>query len=122
MSSTGDVVRLVNQLRVEEGLPPLVGDKKLARVAVRRATHCARKGKISHSGWTRALRNAGLRAGVRAYGENLAQGQDRGADAVRDWLASPGHRENMFSREYRRIGIGVAEGYDDRFWCQLFSS
>lgn len=122
MSATGDVVELVNQLRAEEGLPPLVGEKKLAQVAVRRATHCARKNQISHSGWVEALRHGGLRIGARAYGENLAYGQDRAADVVRDWVESPGHRANILSRKFVRIGVGVAEGYGDRFWCQIFSS
>lgn len=122
MTATGDVVRLVNDIRAEEGLQPLQGDAKLAKAAVRRAAHCARQGRISHVGWLDALRKVGLRVGSRAFGENLAQGQDRADEVVRDWMASPGHKANILARDYRRIGVGVAEGYGDRFWAQVFSS
>lgn len=122
MSATGDVLRLVNEIRAEEGLQPLSGDAKLAKAALNRATACARKGRISHDGWTDALRKVGLRVGSRSFGENLAQGQDRPAEVVRAWMASPGHRANILAKDFRRIGVGVAEGYGDRFWAQVFSS
>lgn len=122
MSATGDVVRMVNEIRDQEGLPPLSGDKKLATAALRRASSCARKGRISHDGWLDALRKVGLRIGSRAFGENLAQGQERAAEAVRAWMDSPGHRANILAEDYRRIGVGVAEGHGDRFWAQIFSS
>lgn len=122
MTATGDVLHMVNEIRGQEGLRPLSGDGKLARVALRRASSCARKGRVSHAGWLEALRKGGLRVGSRAFGENLAQGQDRAAEAVRAWMDSPGHRANILHKDFRRIGVGVAEGYGDRFWVQIFSS
>jgi uncharacterized protein YkwD len=48
-----------------------------------------------------------------AAGENLAWAQGVLATPraiVKAWMESPGHRENILSREYAEIGIGVALG------------
>jgi uncharacterized protein YkwD len=50
-------------------------------------------------------------AGFRAWevGENLAYGSPdlSAAATVRMWMNSPGHRENLLSRRWREIGLGV---------------
>jgi uncharacterized protein YkwD len=122
VSATGDVLRLVNELRAEEGLRPLAGDAQLAKVGLRRATICARRDKLSHSGWLDALRAGGFRIGSRSFGEVLARGQDRPADVVRAWMASPPHRQNLLAKDFRRVGFGLAEGAGDRWWAGVFSS
>lgn len=122
MTATGDVVRLVNEVRAEEGLRPLVGDARLAKVALRRAGVCARRDRLSHAGWLDALRAGGFRVGSRAFGEVLARGQDRPVEAVRAWLASPPHRANLLGEDFRRVGFGVAEGHGDRWWAGVFSA
>jgi uncharacterized protein YkwD len=52
-------------------------------------------------------------AGFRSWsvGENIFWQSPRTLAAlavVRSWLASPGHRENVLSREWREVGAGVA--------------
>jgi uncharacterized protein YkwD len=32
------------------------------------------------------------------------------ASLVDEWLASPGHRDNMLQRSFRELGVGVAGG------------
>ena len=44
-----------------------------------------------------------------AAGEDLAVAA-RPGDAVAMWLQSPGHRENLLSPEFRKVGLGVARG------------
>lgn len=122
MSATGDVVRLVNEIRAAHGLHPLTGNVRLARAALRRATTCARKGRISHAGWVDAFKAVRWPWRRHEIGENLGQGQERAAEVVRDWMASPTHRDNILNPRFRRIGVGVAEGHGDRFWAQAFSS
>ena len=60
--------------------------------------------------WKRVERFYGS-AGFRAWevGENLAYGSPelRPAATVRMWMNSPGHRENVLSRKWREIGLGV---------------
>jgi uncharacterized protein YkwD len=45
-----------------------------------------------------------------AVGENTFWASPRtlaGISVVRSWLGSPGHRENMLSRAWRDVGVGV---------------
>lgn len=122
MSATGDVVRLVNEIRTSHGLKPLAGSERLARAALRRATICARKNELTHAGWVAAFKAVRWPWRTRELGENLARGQERAAEVVRDWMDSPPHKENLLNPRFRRIGVGVAEGHGDRFWAQAFSS
>ena len=123
MSATGDVLRLVNAARRDQGLHPLAGDEKLAKAALRRATKLARRGRLDeHTGWLAALTAVRYPWRRREVGENIAVGQPSPVEVVRDWMASPGHRENILRPAYRRLGVGVAEGFGSRFWVQEFSS
>jgi uncharacterized protein YkwD len=53
-----------------------------------------------------------FRVGGSYFGENLAWGTGllSAREAVQMWLASPGHRENLLSRRFRRIGIAAPVG------------
>ena len=66
-----------------------------------------------------ALSEAG--ASFRASGENIAYGQ-RSAEQVMDvWMNSAGHRANILSPGYSRIGIGhVKDSRGVDHWIQLF--
>lgn len=122
MSATGDVVRLVNEIRRADGLHPLKGHSKLARAALRRARRLAAAGRMdSHRGWLTALKAVRFPLSRHKVGENIAQGQDRAAEVMKDWMDSPGHKANILNPRYRYIGVAVAEGYGDRFWVQEFS-
>src|SRR6266545_5751519 len=62
-----------------------------------------------------ALPISGYMAGASAWGlgENLewASGKAASPRAVVDaWMGSPEHRDVMFSRRFRHIGVGVASG------------
>lgn len=123
MSATGHVLALVNGHRRDAGLPPLAGDPKLARAALRRANALARAGRLdAHRGWLAALGRVGFPWRTREVGENIANGQDTAAEVVAAWMASPGHRANILHSRYRRVGVGVAEGFGARFWVQEFAS
>jgi len=55
-------------------------------------------------------------------GENLAAGQRGPAEAVRDWMNSPGHRRNLLHLDFGHIGIGVAMDHNGRlYWVQMFT-
>ena len=66
--------------------------------------------------------------GYRRYhgiGENIAAGQPTPAEAMAEWMKSPGHRENILSRDWNEIGIGCSFSNDSKFqsyWVQDFGS
>jgi uncharacterized protein YkwD len=51
-----------------------------------------------------------------SVGENLAHGQQTVEKVMRDWMASPGHKENILQPLFREIGIGIS----GRYWVQHF--
>ncbi len=68
-------------------------------------------GYLGHGNFGRRLQSFGVRR--RAVAENLAWAAGARVDArmiVAQWLASEGHRANLLSAEFRRVGIGAAIG------------
>jgi uncharacterized protein YkwD len=54
-----------------------------------------------------------LSKGGRAWGENIAWGGGGLGSpraVVRSWMGSEGHRENILSRQYEHVGVGVVWG------------
>ena len=55
----------------------------------------------------------------RAAGENIARGYRTPEAVVEAWMNSEGHRANILSAKYTKIGIGyVADG---NYWTQMFT-
>lgn len=106
-SVENNLVARTNAERLRNGRAPLVLDGSLMRSARRHAAWMARNRRMQH---TRA-----------AVAENIAMGQSSSNEAVRDWMNSPGHRANILSGQYTRIGVAAYRGYDGQvYWCQQF--
>ena len=55
-------------------------------------------------------------------GENIAAGQGEPKDVVEAWMNSPGHRDNIMNKDFKKIGIGYCEGGEyGAYWAQLFA-
>lgn len=101
------VIDRVNDERFRRGLWPLKIDTELM--------HSAR----GHAVWM--TQNRQFQHTSRPVGENIAMGQRTTREAVRDWMNSPGHRANILSRNYVRVGAAAyltAEG--TIYWCMQF--
>ena len=122
-SLADEVVRLVNELRAEEGLAPLAVDDSAARAAQVRAEELT--GSYDHTrpdgrSCFTALDEAG--ASYWTAGENIAAGYSTAGDVVAAWMDSPGHRANILSGSFTKIGVGyfhTDDGYRD-YWVQMF--
>lgn len=112
---------LINQQRRAAGLRSLKGSKTANRAAGRFARDMVRRRYFDHtspggSDMVDRLRSSGyLTHRVRTFtvGENIQSGTGRLAtprQAVRQWMASSGHRANILSSSFRDIGIGVTRG------------
>ncbi len=112
MDSEATMLFLVNQERVKEGLPSLVRDDELTELSRVYATDMFEKGFFSHynlqgeSPFDR-MDKAGI--SYVAAGENLAL-TPTVAIAHQGLMDSPGHRANILSPDFGRIGIGVIDG------------
>lgn len=116
-----EVIRLVNQVRAENGLKALSPNWELSRVARYKSEDMARNGYFSHTSPTygtpfQMIRAFGL--SFRSAGENIAYGQRTPAAVVDAWMNSSGHRANILSASYTQIGVGYCA--DGRYWTQMF--
>lgn len=116
-----EVVRLVNEIRAENGLKPLTYDWELSRVARYKSQDMKDNRYFSHTSPTygspfQMIKNFGL--SYRTAGENIAQGYATPQAVVDGWMNSSGHRANILNASYTHIGVGyVASG---RYWTQMF--
>ncbi len=122
-ASEREMLRLLNAERVKEGLETLAADEPMRQVA---RAHCADMftyGYFSHytpnglSPFDR-MDHAGVE--YRAAGENLAYAPNVEI-AHQGLMDSPGHRANILSDKYGRVGIGVMDaGIYGKMFCQEF--
>jgi uncharacterized protein YkwD len=110
------VVARINQVRQGRGLRPLRMNQRLAAAADFHSRDMGRRGYFEHDSangtvfWRRIERFYPSR-GFRSWtvGENLLWASDSygAAFAVREWMGSPPHRQNILSRGWREVGIGA---------------
>lgn len=118
------VVELVNTERAKQGLSALGASDKLNAVAQLRAQELITQ--FSHtrpngSSCVTALNEAGV--SYRAAGENIAAGYATPASVMDGWMNSEGHRANILSSRYGKIGVGyVVDDSGYVYWCQIFTN
>lgn len=123
-SMTEQVVTLVNQERAAAGLSPLTSDPELNRVAQMRAEELVQKfdhTRPNGSDCFSALDEAGIYYST--CGENIAAGQRSASEVMNSWMNSPGHKANILTSGFSKIGVGFYKsnsGYK-YFWVQMFT-
>lgn len=108
----GAMINLVNQERTSRGINPLVFDSSLRVVARVHSEDMFKRGYFSHySPEGESVADRAKRVGVNylVIGENLAFAPSLEL-AHRGLMNSEGHRANILSEDYGRIGIGVLDG------------
>jgi len=115
---------LVNAERVKAGVAPLAWDEQLRQVARQHSAEMFALGYFAHTSPISGSPTDRLQAaGIRYYtaGENLAYAPSVQA-AHAGLMASAGHRQNILSAEFTRIGIGVMNaGLGGRMFTQEFA-
>lgn len=102
----------INSARADAGVPPLLASTTLSDAASWQSEVLSRAGYLDHTapdGSTLIDRLSRVRWHGTAAGEDLAVAA-RPTDAVVMWLQSPGHRENLLSPAYRKVGLGLVRG------------
>lgn len=116
-----EVIRLVNEIRQQNGLKPLTENWELSRVARYKSQDMLDHRYFSHTSPTygspfQMLKAFGL--SYRTAGENIAKGYSSLQAVVSGWMNSSGHRANILNASYTQIGVGyVAQGH---YWTQMF--
>lgn len=116
-----EVVRLVNEIRVSNGLSTLTHNWELSRVARYKSQDMKNLGYFSHTSPTygspfNMMKNFGI--SYKTAGENIAKGYSTPKQVVDAWMNSPGHRANILNSSFTEIGVGyVSSG---NYWTQMF--
>lgn len=116
-----EVIRLVNEIRLQNGMKPLTANWELSRVARYKSQDMVDNRYFSHTSPVygspfQMIRNFGL--SFQSAGENIAYGQRTPQAVVNAWMNSSGHRANILNASYTQIGVGyVANGH---YWTQMF--
>lgn len=116
-----EVVRLVNEIRVENGLNALTEDWELSRVARYKSQDMCDNGYFSHTSPTYGspfdmIKNFGI--SYKGAAENIAKGYSTPEAVVDGWMKSSGHRANILNSTYTHIGVGYVKS--GHYWTQMF--
>lgn len=127
-----DIIDRTNIDRKKVGLNPLRENSALSYAAYLRAKDILDNQDFSHiaskSGEIKAQRAIQI-VGYRysEAGENLAMGIDDPNEVVAQWILSPEHKTNLFSKVFNETGVAVLNGnfqgqQDDYIVVQLFGA
>lgn len=109
-----NIVTKTNLLRQQQGLPKLKVDPILEKAASAHVQDMLRRQYFSHSSPGGQPFSSWLgsdRGKYSSLGENIAWNRRATSDKiVNGWAASPGHRTNMLSSTFTRVGVGVVRG------------
>lgn len=111
------VIELVNKERKAAGLKALEKDDVLCANAETRAKELAKKFSHTRPDGTECFTAITVKFGF--AGENIAQGQPTPADVMSSWMDSDGHRSNILSKDYAKIGVGFDPSSNS--WVQIFT-
>ncbi|HEY6452845.1 MAG TPA: CAP domain-containing protein [Steroidobacteraceae bacterium] len=132
-----EVLRLVNAARADArrcgarlmtAAAPLRPNAALNRAALAHAQDMVRQDYFEHTGYdgsnpAQRIAAAGYR--YRLAGENLALGPQTAREAVRGWLSSPAHCQNLMDPRFADTGVAVAasrSGAPRIYWVQEFAA
>lgn len=107
-----EVIRLVNEIRQENGLKALKANWELSRVARYKSQDMLDHKYFSHTSPTygspfQMIQSFGL--SYRTAGENIAKGYSTPQAVVNGWMNSSGHRANILNASYTQIGVGYVK-------------
>lgn len=121
-----DVVRRVYAIRAEHMRPPLRVDLDLARIAREYSCALLARGALSHTGVDGTTVSDRIRAAGKTFiavGENLASSTDTRepvAAAMKGWMRSVGHRENILRPDFTDTGVGICHDGTTYYFTQVF--
>lgn len=119
------VASIVNTERTKAGLKPLILDTSLSKVARIKSQDMADKNYFSHTSPTYGspfdmMKQFGIN--YTAAGENIAKGQATAESVMKAWMNSPGHKANILSSKFGKIGVGYVIKNGTPYWTQMFTN
>jgi uncharacterized protein YkwD len=125
-ATESQIFELINGERRRQGLPALVYNPLLDRMAKIQAQNMAHFQKMAHVLPDASLPALADRARYTGYpysrlAENIALGYPDASAVVDGWMSSKGHRANILNRDVLETGIGVARSSaGGLYYCEVF--
>lgn len=120
------VLKLTNELRKKEDLPPLKPNPLLSKAARDHSANMAKQRKLEHVLDEKEPADRVAATGYKRdwVGENIAAGKGLTPKSAYElWLDSPPHKKNMLSDKFEEIGIGIArDARGDIYYTQVFGT
>ena len=114
-----EVVSLVNELRAHRGIAPLKYNYALQAAADVRAQEIISR--FAHNRPDGSFYSSVLPPEYKVNsGENIAAGYTSPRSAVKGWLKSGSHRDNLLRTIFKETGVGLAMSGGKIYWVQLF--
>ena len=122
-SVENEILSLVNRERAANGLSALTLDTNLCAAAQAKAEDMSEKGYFSHTSPTYGspfdmMRSFGI--SYKTAGENIAKGQKTPSAVMSAWMNSEGHRKNILSGGFSKLGVGYVNSGGTTYWVQMF--
>lgn len=111
--SSEELLLLTNRERQNAGIGSLILNDKLSIAASKKAQDMFENNYWAHNSPTGKTPWVFIKSSGYKYvyaGENLARGFTSASDAIKAWMASPDHRNNMLSSNYQDVGFAVMLG------------
>ena len=115
------LLQLTNAFRIENGLQELVLTPELAAMAKSHCDDMSQNNYLDHRLFESRLANF-VTYNFSTAAENISSGYHNAQTTHEAWLNSPGHRNNILTGSFKKIGIGSSisnEGVP--YWCQVFT-
>lgn len=113
------VIRLVNEVRLNAGVAALAYEQKLAVSADVHARSNARTNTLTHDGWAQEIIDTGFI--FSAISQNIASASDDPTLVVSLWLNSPSHRGTILRPDLTHTGVSCALSSNGLYyWAQNF--
>lgn len=109
-----EVIQLVNEARLQNGLPVLSQDPVLMKAAQEKAADMTTLQYFAHvspngvSPWYWFEKN---NYDYQYAGENLAINFTSATEQQKAWMQSESHRKNILNKNYKDTGVAIREGY-----------
>ncbi len=116
---------LTNRERRMKNLPALKIHPLLMKAAREHATNMAKQQKFDHQldGKDMSDRIKAQGYAFSEAGENIAHKPSTARQAMKKWMDSDDHRNNILSEEYVEIGLGMAKSEKgEYYWVQVFAT
>ena len=113
------VFEITNSFRSKNGIPQLVYDDAIAETARKHSKDMIDRNFFSHYNPDGLSPFERMNADGILYsyaGENIAAGYDDPMEVVYGWINSSGHRSNLLSGNFTRLGVGVVFGGSYRLY------